>query len=149
MTLKECLLQFCDIRKEIKELETKINKLEPKTHEIVSDSVESTTKYFPIIPTKQKIKGLDQNKIKKLEYYKTILENRHDTLLELQIKLEEFINQLPTSRLRRIFEYRYIEQFSWNKIAQLVGSSSEDCLRKEHDRFLEKTNFCPICPEKI
>ena len=74
MNLKESLVQLCDIRLEVKELEKKIDKLEPKIHDIVSDSVESTTKHFPIIATHFKINGLDQQAIKKMEYYKTILE---------------------------------------------------------------------------
>lgn len=150
MNLKDCLVQLCDIQLEIKELEEKINKLELKSHEIVSDSVDSTTKYFPIIPTKLKIKGIDQNVIKKIEYYKTILENRYSKLLDIQIQAEEFIDKLPTSRLRRIFTYRYINQYSWIKIAHLIGYSiTEDSVRKEHDRFLEKNEICPICPENL
>lgn len=150
MTLKENLVQLCDIRLEIKELEKKIDKLGLKSHEIVSDSVESTTKYFPIIPTKIKIKGLDQNVIKKLEYYKIILENRYNTLLDIQIKTEEFINKIPTSRLRRIFTYRYIEQYSWVKIAQLIGgNTTSESIKKEHNRFLKKNEVCPKCPEKV
>ncbi len=153
MTLKECLIQLCDIRLEIKELENKIYKLEPKTHEIISDSVESTTKYFPIVPTRLKIQGLDQKAIKKIEYYKSLLEDRHSKLLNIQIQVEEFIDKLPTSRLRRIFNYRYIEQYPWIKIAALIGkNATEDSIRKEHDRYLEKlekNQVCPICPENM
>lgn len=149
MNLKENLLQLCDIRKEIKELENKIDKLELKTQEIVSDSVDNTTKIFPIIRTRLKIKGLDQESQKKLEYYRTVLENRYDALLDVQIKTEEFINNLPTSRLRRIFTYRYIDQLTWIKIAHLIGgNATEESIRKEHDRFLEKNEVCPVCPEK-
>ena len=133
MNLKENLLQLCDIRKEIKELENKIDKLELKSHEIVSDSVENTTKIFPIIQTKLKIKGLDQETRKKLEYYRTVLENRYDALLDVQIKTEEFINNLPTSRLRRIFTYRYIDQLTWIKIARLIGgNATEESIKKEN-----------------
>ena len=150
MNLKECLAQLCDIRLEIKELEKKISRLEPKTHEIVSDSVESTTKCFPIIPTHYKIKGLNQKIIKKVEHYKTILEQRYENLLEIQIRTEEFINQIPTSRLRRIFIYRYIEQYSWTKSAILIGgNATSESIRKEHDRFLEKNEVCPFCPKKV
>lgn len=149
MTLKENLLQLCDIRKEIKELENKIDKLELKSQEIVSDSVENTTKIFPIIQTKLKIKGLDQESRKKLEYYKTVLENRYDTLLDVQIQTEEFINNLPTSRLRRIFTYRYIDQLTWVKIAHLIGgNATEDSVKQEHHRFLEKNDICHECHEK-
>ena len=150
MNLKEILIQLSDIRKEVKELEIKIDKLELKSHEIVSDSVESTTKTFPIIPTKFKIKGLDQKTIKKLEYYKTILEDRYNTLLDIQIKTEEFIDKLPTSRLRRIFTYRYIDQYSWIKVAQLIDDkATADSVRMEHDRFLEKKEVCSFCSEKV
>lgn len=150
MSFKKNLSQLSDVRKEIKELEEKIQKLELKSKEVVSDSVESTTKYFPIIPTRLKIKGLDQNTIKKIEYYKTILENRYNNLLDIQIQVETFINKLPTSRLRRIFTYRYIEQYSWTKVAQMISrNSTSESIRKEHDRFLEKENFCPICPKKL
>lgn len=139
MNLKECLVQYCDIQKEIKELEEKIEKLELKAHDIVSDSVESTTKYFPIIQNHLKIKGLNQKTIKQLEYYKTILEKRYDRLLEEQIRVEEFIDSIPNSRIRRIFEYRYIEQFSWVKTAFLIGgNATPDSIRMEHDRFLGK-----------
>lgn len=150
MTLKESLVQLCDIQLEIKELENKIDKLELKSHEIVSDLVKSTTKHFPIISTNVKIQGLDENIIKKIEYYKIILEDRYNKLLDVQIKVEEFINTLPTSRLRRIFTYRYIEQYSWIKVAQTIGNNAtEESIRKEHDRFLEKNEVCPICPEKL
>jgi len=149
MTLKESLVQYCDIKVEIKELEQKIERLEPKTHDIVSDSVDSTTKHFPIIRNHAKIIGLNQKAIKQLEHYKTILEDRYERLLEMQTELEEFIDALPTSRLRRIFEYRYIDQLTWQQVAQKIGNNaSEESIRKEHDRFLEKNEVCPICPEK-
>lgn len=150
MTLKECLVQLCDIQLEIKELEKKINRLEPKSHDIVSDSVDSTTKYFPIIRNHCKIKGLNQKIIKQLEHYKTILEQRYEMLLEIQIQTEQFINEIPISRIRRIFSYRYLEQYSWVKVAHLIGKdATEDSVRKEHDRYLEKNELCPICPENV
>ncbi len=139
MNLKECLVQYCDIQKEIKELEEKIEKLEPKTHDIVSESVESTTKHFPIVQNHLKIKGLNQRAIKQLEYYKTILEERYDRLLKEQIRVEEFIDNISNSRLRRIFEYRYIEQLTWRQVAQRIGNASEESIKKEHNRFLEKS----------
>ena len=71
--------------------------------------------------------------------YYSILQNRYDRLLEVQTRLEVFIDEIPTSRLRRIFEYRYIEQFSWVKIARLIGgNATSDSIRMEHDRFLRK-----------
>lgn len=137
MGLKEELLQYCDIQKEIKELEEKIEKL--NKNKIISDSVRGTSKYFPYIEKSYKIEGLDIEKQKKIDFYKTILQERYDRLLEKQIEIEEFIDKLPTSRLRRIFEYRYIEQYSWVKVANKIDNrSTADSIRMEHDRFLEK-----------
>ena len=153
MTLKECLVQFCDIKIEIKDLQKKIEKLELRSKEIISDSVETTTKTFPVIMTHYKIFGNDQKLLNKLEHLKNLLEDRYNKQIDLHIKLEEFINKMPTSRLRMIFEYRYIDQYSWMKTAILIGgNATEDSIRKEHDRYLEKiekNKVCPICPEKL
>lgn len=138
MNIKENLLQLCDIRKEIKELEIKISKLESKSHDIVCDVVDGTTINKPIIQTHKKIFGLDIKTNKQLEKYNTILNERYEKILEIQTQTEKFINSIDNSRLRRIFEYRYIEQFSWPKIAILIGNCTEESIRKEHDRFLRK-----------
>ena len=72
-------------------------------------------------------------------FLESILNNRYDRLLEQQVKTEEFIDKLPTSRLRMIFEYRYLRNCSWTKVAYLIGGQATDrSVRAEHDRFLEK-----------
>lgn len=136
MTLKQKLSQYRDIKEEIKKLESKILKLE-KTEQNTSDMVDNTTKKFPIVQIKTTIKGVNVDRINKLNKLNKILEERYNKLLEIQLEVEEFINKIPTSRLRMIFEYRYLNSFSWIKIAQLVGGTDES-VRKEHDRFLEK-----------
>lgn len=153
MTLKECLVQFCDIKVEIKDLQKKIEKLELRSKEVISDSVETTTKTFPVIMTHYKIFGNDQKLLNKLEHLKSLLEERLNKQMDLYIKIEEFINKMPTSRLRMIFEYRYMNQYSWAKVSRLIGGdTTEDSIRKEHDRYLkkiEKNEVCPFCPEKL
>ena len=149
MDLKQCLVQLCDIKLEIKEVKAKISKLEQRCKELVYDSVESTSKEFPIIRTHAKIFGNDKKLIDKLEYYKNILEERESKLIDVEIKTEEYIDKLPTSRLRRIFSYRYLEQCSWIKIAHLMGgTATADSLRMEHDRFLNKNELCSFCSQK-
>ncbi|MCI8460446.1 MAG: hypothetical protein HFE81_03540 [Bacilli bacterium] len=140
MDLRKYLSQYSDITKEIKELKQKIEKLENKSQDVVSDSVQSTTKNFPFLITHYKIKGKDTKIIKKIDEYKNTLESRYEELLAIQLKLEEYINKMPTSRLRRIFEYRYIEQYSWAKVALAIGgnTTTEESVRKEHDRYLKQ-----------
>lgn len=139
LELKENLIQLNDIIKEIDELRKKIKKLEPKAKQIVSDSVQSTTLDFPFKQTHIKIKGIDIAANNKLEKYKAVLEDRYKKLIVIQTQAEEFINTLPTSRLRRIFTFRYIDQLSWNKVAVLIGGdATADSVRLEHDRYLKK-----------
>ena len=148
MNLKEALKQLADIREEIKLLNKKIKKLEPKSQETVCDVVDSTTK-SPVMLCHTKIYGQDARIQKRIETYRNILSTRYNKLLEMQIELEKFIDQLPTRRIRRIFTYRYIDQLSWIKIANLMGQNATvDSIRKEHDRILQKNKHCPFCPEK-
>ena len=137
MDLKKELSQYSDIKKEIKELEAKIEKIK-KTDKTV-DVVEGSSDKFPFVKKHFKIEHIDKVKSDSIKMYYSVLQNRYDRLLVAQTRLEEFFDTLPTSRLRRIFEYRYIEKFSWVKIARLIGgSATSDSVRMEHDRFLQK-----------
>ncbi len=135
--LKAKLDQLYDIRKELSEITAKINKTEPKA--IKKDAVEGSSRYFPYTKYKIKVEAIDPILVYKLDTYKDLLQKRALDLLEVQIELEKFIQELPTSRLRRIFEYRYIQQYSWSKTSYLIGgNATPDSIRMEHDRFLKE-----------
>ncbi len=137
MNLKDCLAQYCDTKEEIKELEKKIQKLE-KSYK-VADTVDTSSAIFPYLQKTLKIENVDYVKQKKICSYKDLLKARYDRLLEQQIKVEEFIDKLPTSRLRQIFEYRYIDNNTWVKVAMRLGNGATfESIKKEHNRFLEK-----------
>lgn len=139
MSLKEKLIQYNDIVEEIKELETKLKSNEEAIEENIVDVVDSTTKKFPIIQIHKKIYGKDIKLAEKIELYKEMLKERYSKLIEVQIEVEEFIHNIPTSRLRRIFEYRYMQKLSWIKIANLIGNgATADSVKMEHYRYLEK-----------
>lgn len=137
MKLKDCLAQYCDTKEEIKELEKRINDLEKENSEFSVVQASSLTP--PFLLGEERIYHTDFRKSRKIQELKGILKNRYDRLLDQQIKVEEFIEKLPTSRLRQIFEYRYIDNNSWVKVAMRIGNrSTSDSVRMEHDRFLEK-----------
>lgn len=137
MKLKDSLAQYCDTREEIKELEKKIQKLENSY--ITTDVVETSSAVFPFTQRTLKIEGRDYSKQRTLCLYKDLLKSRYDKLLLQQLKVEEFINELPTSRLRQIFEYRYIDNNTWVKVAMRIGNGATfESVKKEHNRFLEK-----------
>ncbi len=137
LEIKSKLSQLNDLRIEISELQFKIEKLEKKG--IVIGSVEASYKKPPYTKHNISIEASDPRYINKMNDLKQTLQLRLNNLLELQNEIEKFISGLPTSRLRRIFELRYINQFSWQKIAYTIGGyATKDSVRKEHDRFLKE-----------
>ncbi len=51
-------------------------------------------------------------------------------------ELQDFINSIEDSDTRRVFTMRYINGFSWQKIAFQLGGYDESWPRKKHDRYL-------------
>lgn len=135
--LKEKLEQLVDIRKEMIELTNKINKLQPEA--VVEDYVYSSMKYFPYTKHKVVLSAENKRLVKILEKYKNNLNKTTCELLKIEAECEQFISEMPDSRLRRIFRYRYFEQYSWRKIAYAIGGrATPDSVRMEHNRFFEE-----------
>lgn len=135
--IKNKLSQLNDIKFEISELEYKIKKLEKKG--IFIANVKASYKRPPYTKHNISVEASNPKIVNKINALKKTLELRLESLLELQNEIETFISGLPTSRLRRIFELRYINQFSWQKIAYVIGGfATKESVRKEHDRFLKE-----------
>lgn len=158
MVTKEILIQYSDLQEEIKEVRKKIEWLEdriPKiakrieqieSGEIVRDKVrggEGGIQSFNIegVPVAEYEKKKTDLLSKKL-----LLNNRKSTLEILEFDLlrktnevEEFIASIDDSRMRRIINLRFIENFSWNKVADHIGGgNTEDSIRMAFNRFMEK-----------
>ncbi len=128
---KEILIQYCDLQKEIKKLENRIDKIH-KQSEMVSDVVQNGYKRHAVIY------GYDIKRKYKLELLETTLQERYDRLLHMQNEIETWINSIDKSDIRQIFEHRYIDNMNWIQVQLTMGYDSEDVARKKHDRFLEK-----------
>lgn len=135
--IKDKLCRLDDIRKEIKKTKEKLKKLEEKDTELYE--VEESYKRPPFTKHNITIKSQTKKTRDSISKYKSILQERHNNLLDAKIEVEEFINELPNARLQRIFEMKHIDNYSWTKIAYIIGrGATADSVRKEHDRFLEK-----------
>ena len=54
-------------------------------------------------------------------------------------RLNRYIASVDDSQMRLILSMRYINGFSWTKIAMSIGGgNTPDSVRKAHDRFLQK-----------
>lgn len=77
-----------------------------------------------------------------------LLEETIEKRVQERLKLERYIQAVEDSAMRQILSMRYIQGYSWRKIAHRVGgNNTEDSVRKSHDRYLAK--HCPECPEKL
>ena len=131
LTFKEKLIQYCDIKEEIKRLKKRIERLR-KQPDYIADVVQNGYKHRAVI------RGYDRKREHKLDILEDILQERHDTLLSIQIEVETFIDTIPKSDIRDIFTYRYIDRMSWIHIQHKMKYNDESKARKKHDRFLEK-----------
>lgn len=139
---KDILVQYSDLTKEIRDLRTRIQKLSEQINSMQqSGSVKDTVKGgYGGIQT-YKIEGFpyrDYSRKKTALYlYKAQLENAELELLELTNKVEEYIQSIENSRIRRIIRYRLIDGLSWVQVAfKMGGRCTSESVRKELERFI-------------
>lgn len=68
-----------------------------------------------------------------------ILKERKAQANECVVEIDQFIAALDDSRIRRMIEYRYLENMSWCKVALKMGTQyTEESCRKQVERFLKE-----------
>ena len=145
---KSILEQYTDMQREEKDLIRRIQSLNDKIRNIelsgciVSDSVACGKKGKR--PIKMvKVEGfplMDYEKKKRaLKKYKAKLEAMDIELLEKLNEVEDYIESIKDSRIRRIMRYRYIDNLTWQQVARRMGMNhTADGCRMTHDRFIEE-----------
>lgn len=141
---KDVLIQYCDLKTEVKDLRDRIDKLERQIGKIEDDGLVSDS-------VRGGIGGIQHFKITGFPYpeytrkktamymYKAMLENAELELLETTNDVEEYIQTIRDSRIRKILRLRYIDNLTWDTVGyRLGGGNNADSARKAHDRFLEK-----------
>ena len=150
---KNVLIQYVEMKEEIKDLRRRIHENERELAKlenmIVTDSVTRGKRGKKPLGT-VKITGrptaaiaLKQKLLKKRNDRLTALEAE---LLELTNQAEEYIETIPKSELRIIFRLYYIDDLTWYQVALKMNQKfpkrrikyTEDNCRMRHKRFLEK-----------
>lgn len=150
---KELLVQYCELRGEIKDLRERIDNDKRRLRKIeeegvVSDTVTGTRKDgtigaikitgFPT-PEYDQVKFMIKKRIAKLH----IME---DELQEAMNAVDDFINAIPKSDLRQMFRFYYIDDMTWDMVAMRMNymypkrkiEYTKDNCRMKHNRYLEK-----------
>jgi len=148
---RSILIQYADMKEEIKDLRKRITKLEDQLRRIeeegtVSDVVKGgmggtqhyTIKGFPDREYHRKKALLMERKAR--------LERKEVELLELTGQVEEYINSIESSELRLMFRYYYLDGLTWARVAVRMNNhfpkrkiryTDESC-RQKNKRFFEK-----------
>lgn len=138
---KEILVQYADVKKEVKDLKIRILKIQESLQEIEREGVVTDfVKGGRGGQQKYRIEGFpypDYNRKKILLYArKANLETLENQLLERVNIVEEFINNLDDSRMRRLLGLRFIDDLSWIQVAHKMGGKhTEEGCRKAVERF--------------
>ena len=125
---KETLENYRYLKKEIRQLERRISWLNTP----LSDAVRASNTEFPYQEIHIQIEGEDPRK----SSLEIILHKRLDACVDKVIVIERFISSIEDSRVRMVFQRRYVDGWSWQKISRSMGSMDESYARKIHERFL-------------
>ena len=131
---KETLGQYRYLLKEIKSLEARIKKLE----RVASDKVTASNSEFPYQRISVTVEGVESTET--AQKLKVILGHRKDECEAARLNVERFIRGIEDSRTRLVFERRYINGWSYQKISMYLGSQHESYARKIHDAYLKSIN---------
>ncbi|MCL2215784.1 MAG: hypothetical protein FWB91_02060 [Defluviitaleaceae bacterium] len=119
MTIKD-LEQYRQLQNEVKRITQRLEILQSKPQNIVSDSVRGSSHDITARECIFTITGLDQRSKIKYDKLKEVLRERATRLQDKLIIIEEFISTVPRSDIRRIIDYRYIQGFSWATTSRRV-----------------------------
>lgn len=139
---KNILIQYADMKEEIKDIRRRIDKLQREINNMseVSDSVTGTRtdgtigtiriSGFPTMNYYRK-KGLLERNKKKLEL-------KEIELLQLTNQAEEFIESIDKSELRIMFRLYFLDDLSYLKVAQKMNSMFPKRKTKYTDENIKK-----------
>jgi len=141
------LIQYISLKAEIADLEERIQKLrkeigrmESKDYQ-VSDSVKGTRRdgtYGSIRITGYPYQ-LCQQKRWQLKRREDNLTKFQAELLELTNEVDDYINGLEDSRMRRMLRHKYLDGLSWVQVAHRMGKKyTADNCRVTVSNFLNK-----------
>ena len=151
---KAILVQYCEMKEEIKDLRRRIQKLDRflENPPLVADVVKGTRRDGTIGPIK--ITGIPEPEYIRKQgiraRYRKLLEAKEAELLELTCQVEEYIQSIPKSELRIMFRLYYIDGLTWVQVAHRMNAMfpkrrikyTEDNCWRRNQRFFENVGSC-------
>ena len=136
--IKSLEIQICQISKRLREIEVKKESVRDKVKGGMGGIQGFQIEGLPIREYQTKKPELMMKNIL-LNQRKSTLEILEYELLEKTNEIERFIMGIQDSQMRRIISLRFIENLSWNMVADRIGgNNTEDSIRKAFERFMKK-----------
>ncbi|OUO77910.1 hypothetical protein B5F53_11890 [Blautia sp. An249] len=136
--IKSLEIQICQISKRLREIEVKKESVRDKVKGGMGGIQGFQIEGLPIREYQTKKSELMMKNIL-LNQRKSTLEILEYELLEKTNEIERFIMGIQDSQMRRIISLRFIENLSWNMVADRIGgNNTEDSIRKAFERFMKK-----------
>lgn len=146
---KNILEQYADLIQEREDLRKRIKKTENQIirlcDEQVADSV-THGKHGKKPLKRTVIIGVPaaelRKKRKNLERYREKLAAAEMQIDEMISEVQQYISEIDNSRIRRIFQYRYVDKLTWIQVAMRMGKHhTADSCRMTAERYLRNENF--------
>lgn len=150
---KQILEDYIDVCEFIRESEARIRRLESKKR-VVMDKVHGSNPDFPYEERSFSLVGTEETPkdAYELSMEKKLLEEQKAEAGRLKAEVDTWMKTIPY-RMQRIIRYHVFEGLTWSETAEKMGkNSTENSLKKEYQRFLEKSKVCHechTCHEKI
>jgi len=136
------LEQYGYLKKEIAEIEKKINKLKEQKEVYITDTVTASSDAPPYQKQLVHIRAHDKSTKLRLEKIQRLQESLYEREIYVEMKLyeiERFIISVNDSIARQIIDYKYIDGLTWTDTAsKLYGYPCADRARKYLNNVLRK-----------
>lgn len=122
---KEKLKQYIPLKKELKMLDKKLEKLYARQENIpeVLGKVTGSSADFPYTEVRTTVKMSEPKENDAINRLIRIKEKRKEEVNKLLVEIEEFIAEIPDSITRQIFELTYIDGKKQREVAATVRYS--------------------------
>lgn len=127
------LRQYASIKKEIADLEKRIEKEYSKEIAVVAGKVKGSLACFPYTEVRTSVLLDDPTELAARDKLIAIREKKKKELIDKALEIETFINSIEDSELRMIFKYRFIDGMKQVEVAKLVSLDRSRVSRKISD----------------
>lgn len=70
-----------------------------------------------------------------------LIERKKERLQQEQKKIIEWIMTIDDTFIRQIMLYRHVRCYTWQEVADQIGHTTAESVRKQHDRYLQQSKI--------